>query len=89
MAAKITGVFSIREQETPDKEKFRFTAIAFGRIGGQNVGAKLSKETQKKLGKLGYDPEDVIIKLQKELLQGNLTIPDHVTKEFFADGTIN
>ena len=41
MAAKITGKFSLDENE------FRFTAIAFGRIGGQNVGAKLSKTTEK------------------------------------------
>ena len=34
MAAKITGKFTL------DNNEFRFTAIAFGRIGGQNVGAK-------------------------------------------------
>jgi len=41
MAAKITGKFSI------DDNDFRFTAIAFGRIGGQNVGAKISKKLKK------------------------------------------
>ena len=41
MAAKITGKFTI------DKNEFRFTAIAFGRIGGQNIGAKLSKTLKK------------------------------------------
>ncbi len=40
MAAKITGNFVINENS------FRFTAIAFGRIGGQNVGVKLSKKTE-------------------------------------------
>jgi len=48
MAAKITGKFEI------DNSSFRFTAIAFGRIGGQNVGVKISKTTEKALEKLGF-----------------------------------
>ena len=79
MAAKVTGTFSI------DDNSFRFTAIAFGRIGGQNIGAKLSKETEKKLQTLGYDVDEVIMTLQKNLLQGNLTIPEGVTKDSFVD----
>ncbi len=79
MAAKITGKFIL------DNNEFRFTAIAFGRIGGQNVGAKLSKITEKELEKLGYDVEDVIILLQKNLLQGDLTLPEGLTKESFVD----
>jgi protein-tyrosine-phosphatase len=70
MAAKITGKFIL------DNNEFRFTAIAFGRIGGQNVGAKISKTTEKELEKLGYDIEEVIITLQKNLLQGDLTLPE-------------
>jgi len=79
MAAKIMGKFIL------DDNEFRFTAIAFGRIGGQNVGAKLSKTTEKELEKLGYDVEDVIISLQKNLLQGDLTLPEGLTKESFVD----
>ncbi len=79
MAAKITGKFTL------DDNEFRFTAIAFGRIGGQNVGAKISKTTEKELEKLGYDVEDVIILLQKNLLQGDLTLPEGLTKESFVD----
>ena len=79
MAAKITGKFTL------DDNEFRFTAIAFGRIGGQNVGAKLSKTTEKELEKLGYDVEDVIIQLQKNLLQGDLTLPEGLTRESFVD----
>ncbi len=79
MAAKIMGKFTL------DDNEFRFTAIAFGRIGGQNVGAKLSKKTEKELEKLGYDVEDVIILLQKNLLQGDLTLPEGLTKESFVD----
>ena len=79
MAAKVTGKFTL------DEYSFRFTAIAFGRIGGQNIGAKLSKDTEKKLKSLGYDVDEVIMTLQKNLLQGNLTIPENVTKESFVD----
>jgi hypothetical protein len=79
MAAKIMGKFTL------DDNEFRFTAIAFGRIGGQNVGAKLSKITEKELEKLGYDVEEVIILLQKNLLQGDLTLPEGLTKESFVD----
>jgi len=79
MAAKITGKFTL------DDNEFRFTAIAFGRIGGQNVGAKISKTTEKELEKLGYDVEEVIILLQRNLLQGDLTLPEGLTKDSFVD----
>ena len=79
MAAKITGKFNLDEHE------FRFTAIAFGRIGGQNVGAKLSKDTESELKKLGYNVEEVIMLLQKNLLQGDLTLPEGLKKESFVD----
>jgi hypothetical protein len=79
MAAKITGNFTI------DDHSFRFTAIAFGRIGGQNIGAKISKTTEKELESFGYDVEDVIINLQKNLLQGDLTLPEGLKRESFVD----
>lgn len=79
MAAKITGVFTI------DDNEFRFTAIAFGRIGGQNIGAKISKTTEKELEKLGYDVDEVIMLLQRNLLQGDLTLPEGLKKESFVD----
>jgi hypothetical protein len=79
MAAKITGKFTI------DNHSFRFSAIAFGRIGGQNVGAKISKTTEQELKKLGYDVEEVIMLIQKNLLQGNLTLPEGLKKETFVD----
>ena len=79
MAAKITGKFTLDEHE------FRFTAIAFGRIGGQNVGAKISKTTEKELQNLGYDIDEVIMTLQRNLLQGDLSLPDGLKKESFVD----
>ena len=79
MAAKITGTFTI------DTHTFRFNAIAFGRIGGQNIGAKISKITEKELEKLGYNIDDVIISLQSNLLQGDLTLPEGLKRESFVD----
>ena len=80
MAAKITGKFTLDEQH-----EFRFTAIAFGRIGGQNIGAKLSKTTESELKKLDYDPEEVILEIQSKLLQGNMTVPEGLKRESFVD----
>ncbi|MEW6043414.1 MAG: hypothetical protein AB1608_04055 [Thermoproteota archaeon] len=80
MAAKITGTFNI------DGHEFKFSAIAFGRIGGHNIGAKISKATEKELKKLGYDVNVVIDALQKNLVQGNITLPEGLNKETFADG---
>ena len=79
MAAKITGTFTI------DTHTFRFNAIAFGRIGGQNIGAKISKITEKELEKLGYNIDEVIISLQSNLLQGDLTLPEGLKRESFVD----
>ena len=49
MAAKIEGTFGL------DDNTFDFLAIAFGRIGGQNIGVKLSEEIENKLKELGYN----------------------------------
>jgi len=79
MAAKIIGTFTI------DTNSFRFNAIAFGRIGGQNIGAKISKVTEKELKKLGYNVDEVINSLQMNLLQGDLTLPEGLKRESFVD----
>lgn len=79
MTAKITGTFTI------DNNTFKFSAIAFGRIGGHNIGAKISKTTEKALQKLGYDTNEVIDVLQKNLVSGNITLPEGLSKESFAD----
>lgn len=80
MAAKITGRFEV------DGHAFGFTAIAFGRIGGQNVGAKLTKKTTRDIRALGYDPDEVLDTLQHNLVQGNLNLPEGLQRESFADG---
>ena len=79
MAAKIDGTFVV------DDNSFEFVAIAFGRIGGQNIGVKLSEETENKLKALEYDVEKVIDELQKKLVSGNLSVPDGLKRESFVD----
>ena len=79
MAAKIDGTFEI------DDNSFEFLAIAFGRIGGQNIGVKLTEETENKLKVLEYNVDEVIDELQKKLVSGDLSIPDGLKRESFAD----
>ena len=79
MAAKIDGIFEIHDNS------FEFSAIAFGRIGGQNIGVKLPEETENKLKALEYNVEEVIDELQKKLVSGNLSVPDGLKRESFAD----
>lgn len=79
MAAKITGTFRIGGAEFP------FSAIAFGRIGGQNIGAQLSESTESGLREAGHDPEQVALRIQTELLRGNMTVPEGLERESFAD----
>ena len=79
MAAKITGTFEI------DNNSFEFMAIAFGRIGGQNIGVKISEETENKLKSLKYNAEEVIDDLQKKLVSGSLSVPDGLKRESFVD----
>ena len=79
IAAKISGVFTI------DGRSFRFNAIAFGRIGGHNIGAKISKSVQKEIVKLGLNVDEVIDMLQHKLVHGDITIPQGMSKESFAD----
>jgi len=79
MAAKINGIFEI------DNNSFEFMAIAFGRIGGQNIGVKLSEETENKLKTLEYNVDQVIDELQKKLVSGSLSVPDGLKRESFVD----
>ncbi|MGI0046375.1 MAG: hypothetical protein ACREBB_04200 [Nitrosotalea sp.] len=79
IAAKITGIFTV------DGNSFKFNAIAFGRIGGHNIGAKISKSVEKELTKLGYNVDDVINELQQKLVHGDISLPEGLKKESFAD----
>ena len=81
----IKSDFSDIEMIIIDNNSFEFTAIAFGRIGGQNIGVKLSEETQNKLKTLEYNVDQVIDDLQKKLVSGSLNIPDGLKRESFID----
>ena len=79
MAAEVTGTFEV------GGEALGFTAIAFGRIGGQNVGARLGAEAEARLKEIGCDPEETVLALQQMLVRGDIEIPEGVEKETFAD----
>ena len=79
MAAEVTGTFEV------DGEELGFTAIAFGRIGGQNVGARLGGRTEARLAEMGYDADEAVLSLQQMLVRGDVHIPEGVSRETFAD----
>ena len=68
-----------------DDNMFEFSAIAFGRIGGQNIGVEPSEEMNNKLKEKGYDVDEVIDLLQNKLVSGNFSIPDNLKRESFID----
>ena len=55
-------------------EKLPFDAIAYGRIGGQNVSPILKDETVKRLSELGLDIDAFTGQLQRKLVEGEITI---------------
>jgi len=55
-------------------EKLPFDAIAYGRIGGQNVSPILKDETVKRLSELGIDIEAFTGQLQRKLVEGEITV---------------
>ena len=59
-------------------EKIMFEAVAYGRIGGQNVSPTLTKDGLEKLETLQVDAEVFTSVLQRKLVEGELTvnIPD-------------
>src|SRR5437867_1488427 len=70
VASKLSGYFVIRGQE------FRFTAIAFGRIGGHNASVKIAKTTLNKIAKMGIDPEQLLLTIQRKLIEGDIILPE-------------
>ncbi len=55
-------------------EKFPFEAIAYGRIGGQNVSPTLTNESLKRLQDLDIDVENFTSQLQRKLVEGELNV---------------
>ena len=55
-------------------EKFPFEAVAYGRIGGQNVKPTLTAESLKRLEELNVDLELFTARLQRKLVEGEMTV---------------
>ena len=55
-------------------EKFPFEAIAYGRIGGQNVSPTLTDESLKRLQDLDIDVENFTSQLQRKLVEGEIDV---------------
>jgi hypothetical protein len=73
LASKLSGYFLIHDN------KFNFSAVAFGRIGGHNINVKISRTTSDKIRKLNLDPEIVILIIQRKIIEGDITI--HMKKQ--------
>lgn len=70
IASKIIGYFLI------NNNKFRFTAVAFGRIGGHNIALTIAKKTINKLRKMGIDPNILQLTIQRKLIEGDVILPE-------------
>lgn len=55
-------------------EKFRFEAVAYGRIGGQNVSPSLVDEAAKRLQDMDVNIESFVAHLQRKLVEGDITV---------------
>ena len=72
IASKLSGYFVVKGQE------FRFTAIAFGRIGGHNASVKVAKSSLDKIAKMGIDPEQLQLTIQRKLIEGDIVLPEGI-----------
>ncbi len=55
-------------------EKFPFEAVAYGRIGGQNVSPNLLPDAIRRLEELGVDLELFNARLQRKMVEGEMTV---------------
>jgi hypothetical protein len=55
-------------------EKFPFDAVAYGRIGGQNVQPNLTAESLNRLETLQVNLELFTARLQRKLVEGEITV---------------
>src|SRR5919198_914806 len=72
VASKLAGYFVVKGEE------FRFTAIAFGRIGGHNASVKIAKSTLDKIAKMGIDQEQLQLTIQRNLIEGDVFLPGDI-----------
>jgi hypothetical protein len=69
IASKLTGYFLINDKQ------FRFTAVAFGRIGGHNIALTISKKTLNTISKMGIEPDVLQLTIQRKLIEGDIILP--------------
>ena len=55
-------------------EKYPFEAVAYGRIGGQNVMPTLTPESLRRLGELNVNLELFTARLQRKMVEGEMTV---------------
>ncbi|MER3407934.1 MAG: hypothetical protein C4292_04010 [Nitrososphaera sp.] len=72
IAAKLAGRFEVGGQQ------FRFTAIAFGRIGGHNASVTIAKTTLSKVARMGIDTEALQLAIQRKIIEGDVTLPEGI-----------
>jgi hypothetical protein len=70
VASRLSGFFSI------DNDIFNFKAIAFGRIGGQNINIKISDTKYNQIKNMGMDPEIILSIIQKKIIEGDITFDE-------------
>lgn len=74
VASKLTGYFILND------EKYNFSAIAFGRIGGHNISIKVSNTSLLKMKKVHLDPEIVLLLVQRKIIEGDFKIEEKKDK---------
>lgn len=74
VASKLTGYFILND------EKYNFSAIAFGRIGGHNISIKVSNTSLQKMKKVQLDPEIVLLIVQRKIIEGDFKIEEKKDK---------
>jgi len=70
VASKLTGFFLL------DNNIVNFKAVAFGRIGGQNINIKISETKYNLIKKMGMDPETILSLVQKKIIEGDITFDE-------------
>lgn len=70
VASKLSGFFSL------DNNIFNFKAVAFGRIGGQNINLNISETKCNHIKKMGMDPEIIISLVQKKIIEGDIVFDE-------------
>ncbi len=70
VASRLSGFFSIGNNTV------NFKAVAFGRIGGQNINIKISDTKYNQIKKIGMDPEIILSLIQKRIIEGDIVFDE-------------